>query len=742
MGRIPAGLLQRCRGILGATDRRSGGSGADKAPASSHEFRQAYEALGIGHFWSSDAQGAVTYLSPDAGSALGAGQDWAGLNFADLFVTHIGNAFGERSLAFVLGRKTQFRNILAASGCDESRCNWLVSGSPRHDETGNFAGFVGHIVDVTRQHQSEMENLQQAQSDPLTGLGNRRHMSFLLDRTVAAHTWQGRACATMLIDLDRFKQVNDTLGHPVGDELLRQVAERMAQVVGERQWISRMGGDEFQVILPDFHDRAQLAVLATAIIAALSHGFEIDGHRCQIGASIGIAVSPEDGRNGDELTRHADLALYAAKHAGRGQHCFFNHELLLAADAKRQFEEDLHGALPRGEFELVFQPIVESATGRVTCLEALTRWRHPERGWLPANTFIPTAEKSNAIMRIGEWTLRRACEEAATWPQHLHVAVNLSAPQLADRNLPGFVATALAASGIEPSRLELEIPEDAFLSQIARGDALLGMLTALKRLGVRLVLDDFGTGLSPIGYLKNAPFDRIKIDNSFIHSATDRNAVDKALIGAIVNLAMTLGLETTAERVESMDQLDTVRSLGVSHVQGHVFSKPVPCGELAGLVGAEHWTISPDGPARQRYPRIAMFRSIGLIHEDHYYQATLRNISRSGALVEGVLDVPLGTSFVADFGEGQFALGSVKRSHDLQLGIQFSERLVDDGRGGLCTRHRVLPKHLQAAAIPLNPDDFLNHQARLLSLGKIPLPHFTVAGKSRPLTRTGPHAPP
>ena len=687
----------------------------------------ALESLDIGSLWSTDGEGRLTYLSPNAHNVLTRGDGAKGQTFLDLFVPPRAGIDGQRTLPFVFARRSRFESVIARSEKDGRDIIWSVSGDARADAAGNFIGFRGHIVDVTRERQSAEETSQMAMNDALTGLLNRRHMTALLGRTVTAYMPQRRPCATMLIDLDRFKQVNDTLGHAVGDALLKQVAARLVKVIGEKERICRLGGDEFQVMLPDIDDRGRLGEMAEAIITALSEPYSIEGDRCMIGASVGIAIAPFDGETADELVRNSDLALYAAKHSGRGRFRFYSSELLEAAALRRQLEEDLHDALVRGEFELHYQPLVRIEDNQVVGTEALVRWNHPERGSISPAMFIPIAEESMMICRIGEWILRRACEDAMQWPQHIRVAVNVSPVQFADPGLPRIVASALAATGLDPDRLELEITEGVFLQE---GAATANMFKALKRLGVRLVLDDFGTGYSSLGYLKSAPFDKIKIDQSFIRGATSDETRNRAIIAAIVTLAGALGMDTIAEGVETFDQLEMVRELKIGHVQGYIFSRPVPLAELFKDTPPENWAIVPEGPSKQRHDRRAMFRQIGVIHEDHYYPAMLRNLSLTGAMIEGILDVPLGTRFVLDFGDGQFAVATVVRSREHQQGLAFEEPLTSDGNGGLCTRHRMPQHHLMAAGVPRNADEFFARQASQLANGKISVPRFAVANRT------------
>ena len=701
--------------------------------AAAEDMCATFEALNLGGFWSTNAEGGIVYLSNSLLPVLIPQGHAAGTDFVNLFVRPRAGIDGQRTLPFVFARKGRFEAVIARSERDDREIVWSVSGEPIAGTDGGFAGFRGHIVDVTRDRQNAEEASQLATTDALTGLLNRRHMTNILKRTFAAFAPQRRPCAVMLIDLDRFKQVNDTLGHAVGDTLLKQVAQRLIKVVGDKERICRLGGDEFQVMLPDVDDRGRLGDLAGRIITMLSEPYTIEGNRCTIGTSVGIAVSPFDGESVDDVVRNSDLALYAAKHSGRGRFRFYSNEMLESAEQRRHLEETMHDALIKGEFEIHYQPLVELSSNTVVGTEALVRWNHPESGMISPALFIPIAEESTMICRIGEWVLRKACEDAVEWPGNMRVAVNVSPVQFADPAFPKIVAMALAQTGIDPDRLELELTESVFLQE---GEATNAMFKSLKALGVRLVLDDFGTGYSSLSYLKDAPFDKIKIDQSFVRGATSNANRNRAIISAIVALAEALGMDTIAEGVETFDQLDMVRELRIGHVQGYIFSKPVKNEDLFKGMSDENWVLEPAGPAKQRQERRAMFRTIGVIHEDHYYPVTLRNLSVSGALIEGLLDVPIGTPFMVDFGEGQFEMAEVVRSRDSSQGLRFARDLVNDGNGGLCTRHRFMQHHLIAAGVPRNTEEFMTKQAGLLASGKIRLPTFSIANRSVKRDRT------
>lgn len=716
---------QAGRGLLGKMGQRPAPASSKTSSKDALLLLQNFEESGRGWFWSTDAYGRITYLSESICEKLGGARDaLLGQELIELFLKPDDKEDRQRTLPWVLMRQSKFDDLALQAAGVEAEIWWAVSGRPYHHANGDFAGYRGSGTDITEQRRASKDNDRLATYDALTGLLNRHRMSKLLESTLSAFQMQKRACSIMLIDLDRFKQVNDTLGHPAGDALLKQVAERLIKVVGDREKVSRLGGDEFQIILQDEDDRGNLGDIADKIIKSLSHPYSIDGSRCIIGASVGIAVSPFDGQSSEELVRNADLALYAAKGGGRGRFRFYSSDLLQVAEDRRILEEDLRDALARDEIWLAYQPVVNAQTNIVTGFEALMRWNHPERGNISPALFIPIAEEANLVGELGEWALRKACEEAATWPGKMKVAVNVSPIQFANNDLPKIIKEALSTSGLAPGRLELEITESVFLQDSDDTDT---MFQRLKDIGVRLALDDFGTGYSSLGYLKTAPFDKIKIDQSFVRGATEPGSRNGAIISAIVALAGALGMETTAEGIESLDQLELIRSLHVSHVQGYVYSQPVANDVLVGKCEAGDWEITPAGPAVQRGDRMTMYRKIGAIHENHYYNIVLRNLSVSGALIEGIDDVPLGTKFVLDFGDGQLAISSVVRSMGSQQGLEFEERLVNDGNGGLCTSRRVSPYMMAAAGMPVSnlPPGYYDGVA--VQSGSKSLPAFNTA---------------
>ncbi len=705
--KIPSNGDSASSGASGFFARLNGGAASKvkqfTAQASSKaalELLQNFEESRRGWFWSTDGEGRVTYISEAVCAALGrAHAEVIGSVFMELFSKDEESDDQHRTLPFIFTRQSKFDDLALMAVHGENEIWWSVSGKPVFGAGGEFQGYRGSGVDITEQRRTVRDTSRLAKYDALTGLLNRYRMSKLLETTLTVFQTQQRPCAVMLIDLDRFKHVNDTLGHPVGDALLKQVAERLVKVVGDREKISRPGGDEFQVILQDVEDRGALGDLADRIIKSLSQPYSIEGARCIIGASVGIAVSPFDGVTSEDVIRNADLALYAAKGGGRGRFRFYSSELLQVAEDRRILEEDLRDAIQKKQLWIAYQPSVDVKTNMVTSFEALVRWNHPERGPISPSVFIPIAEEANLVGEIGEWVLREACAQAANWPGKLTVAVNLSPIQFANDLLPKIVENALIASGLEPERLELELTEGVFLQESSDTDA---MFKALKELKVRLALDDFGTGYSSLGYLRTAPFDKIKIDQSFVRGVTEPGSRNGALISAIVALANALDMDVTAEGIESLDQLELIRGLQVTYVQGYIYSQPISNEQLLEKYDIGEWLIEPSGPAVHRGDRLSMFRKVGIVHDNHYYRVIMRNLSLTGALVEGILHVPVGTKFVLDLGDGQLAVSTVVRSKRHQQGLMFEEPLVSDGNGSYCTSRRVPPYSLASAGMPLD----------------------------------------
>ncbi len=534
--------------------------------------------------WQTDASKCLTHVSPRFAYALGAetdqleakpllqilaGETWEAGNFSA----------GLRELAERLKKRESFSDLILPITIKGESHWWEISASPRYDERGIFLGFRGVGSDVTAQRRSADKINHMARFDTLTGLPNRLQVTEALGEAMAeAERWRGR-CAFMMIDLDRFKAVNDTLGHPMGDRLLTRVAERLQSLMTEKNMCGRLGGDEFAIVVRDASDSAELTRLCRSIIETLSKPYEVDQHTLYIGASVGTAVGPRDGRSVEMLIRSADLALYRSKDDGGGAHNAYEPQLHAHAEERRVLEIALHKALERQEFHIHYQPVVSSQGGVIEGFEALLRWSHPELGNVSPARFVPVAEDARLIGPIGEWVLRSACEEAMRWPDTVRIAVNVSAEQLADSNFVTAVISSLAHSRLPAHRLELEVTESVFMRE---GTGAVAVLEQLLKLGVRLALDDFGTGYSSLGYLSKTKFSTIKIDRSFVQGAAKNVPEALAIIRAVVAMADSLGMSTTAEGVETDAEYQLVCRLGCRKVQGYLFGRPmVPADALA-----------------------------------------------------------------------------------------------------------------------------------------------------------------
>jgi len=482
----------------------------------------------------------------------------------------------------------------AAMGTSDSRSPQIAicerkmpNGTVVEVRTGHLpdGSFVQTFTDVTKRVEAEAYVTRLASEDPLTGLPNRRVFRTALDQISSrygdtANTSQsGAGFAVLFMDLDRFKVVNDTIGHRVGDLLLQEVAKRLQNVLRQDDVLARLGGDEFAIVTPSMSGRAELEEFAKAIVGAVVEPYDVAGHQIRTSVSVGIAVGPQDGEDADDLLMAADLALYAVKAANRGTFRFYESSMDKELNDRRQIELDLRIAIEKNELELFYQPIVSARNHAISGFEALARWRHPVKGMVPPVLFIPVAEDSGLIVQLGEWALEQACRQAIIWPGDIKVAVNLSPVQFTTPNLVETVERILAETGLAPHRLELEITERIFM---ADNEDNLVTLRRLKALGVRIAMDDFGTGYSSLSYLRSFPFDKIKIDRTFVTDLAERNEY-VVIVQAVVSIARALGMTTTAEGVETSGQYEFLKALGCDEVQGYLFSPPVAVDKLGEL---------------------------------------------------------------------------------------------------------------------------------------------------------------
>jgi diguanylate cyclase (GGDEF)-like protein len=439
-------------------------------------------------------------------------------------------------------------------------------------------GWLATHEDITERQRAEERIAHMARHDALTDLPNRALLRERLEYELK-RVKRGDCLAVLCLDLDHFKSVNDTLGHPIGDELLKVVSERLRKCTREHDTIARLGGDEFAIIMTAMQQPSDAAALSRRVRDAITKPYDLDGHQIVADISIGISVAPTDANEPDQLLKNADMALYGAKADGRGAYRFFEPEMDARMQQRRELEMDLRKALANGEFQLYYQPLVDLQNNDITGFEALLRWHHPVRGLISPAQFIPIAEETGLIIPLGEWVLRRACEETAKWPGDVKVAVNLSPAQLKSRNLVQVVMSALAESGMPATRLQLEITESVLMQNTF---ATLATLHQLRALGVQIAMDDFGTGYSSLSYLRSFPFDKIKIDRSFVEDLSN-GAEPLAIVRAIASLAKSLSMISTAEGVETQQQFEKLQSVGCTEMQGYIFSQARPAEEIVQL---------------------------------------------------------------------------------------------------------------------------------------------------------------
>ncbi len=525
---------------------------------------QEYEQRGVGWLWAVDDENRVTYISARMSMMLNRpASQLLGHSLPSLLG-------GNAELGRVLLEKQTFNSLEMELGTPRGT-RWIsMSGDPIIDTAGRFEGFRGVGSDITEIRQTQERLTHLANVDVLSGLPNRGRVRQLLGEALRGATSGNVPCAIMFLDLDGFKPVNDTFGHPKGDAVLRAVAKRLVDEVAANGTVGRMGGDEFAIVVNDAQSRKTVEQLADRIIGSIREPYMIDQTEIRIGVSIGCAFGPIDGATVDDLILKADLALYQAKDAGRGCARYFSSELQSEQEDRVRLENDLRSAIASKQFHLVFQPLINARNQKLIGFEALLRWNHPQRGFVPPNIFIPVAEESGLMPALGEWIIDEACRATGTWPEPITVALNLSPKQI-QAGLPNLVSEALARYKVPGNRIELEVTEGVFLGD---NGPTLDILKRLRTLGVGIALDDFGTGYSSIGYLNKAIFHKLKIDGSFVREAGSRPE-NVAIIQSIVQLAKSFRMSVTAEGVETAEDFERMRDLGCDIIQGYLFGKPL-----------------------------------------------------------------------------------------------------------------------------------------------------------------------
>jgi diguanylate cyclase (GGDEF)-like protein len=449
---------------------------------------------------------------------------------------------------------------------------WSLTAKAMYDQNGDFKGYRGVGRDVTANRESRLQIEHMARHDPLTEVGNRVLLSEDFDRAVSRYQRFGDAFSVLVLDLDRFKQINDSFGHAGGDEMLRAVASMLSQLRGETDTLARIGGDEFAILHASGEDPQSASVLASRIIDKLSQPINLRCGLVHVGVSIGIACAPIDGTDPDQLMRNADLALYRAKTEGRNRYRFFDSSLDAVARRRNMIEQELALAIAEESLNVHYQPLVDTQSRRVVCAEALLRWNHPTLGAISPAEFIPIAEESGQIGTLGSWVLRQACRDAANWPDDIRIAVNLSSRQFLSPGLLPLVENALQQNELPANRLELEVTESLLMETTIGVEQT---LASLKRLGLRIALDDFGTGFSSLSYLRRYRFDKIKVDQSFI-SDLESNSDSRAIVDSVIRLARDLKMSVAAEGVETTGQFELLRQMGCGEIQGYLAGRPMP----------------------------------------------------------------------------------------------------------------------------------------------------------------------
>ena len=554
-----------------------------------------FEETGHEWFWAADSDGTLERASEELRSVL-ANADARFLNVEQQACLILCDKREPNVLAEALQSKNDFQDVKVPIDLD-GVVHWIAfTGRVSVRDDGSFSGYIGVCADVTKEKQAEEKIVEMAMMDGLTNLHNRTSFYAEMDTIVRRLERYGTPFSLMFLDLDKFKLVNDSYGHHVGDGLLKEAASRILKVLRGNDVVGRLGGDEFAIIVEETSDPVFIAKLAARIIQEVSLPYKVEGETLYIGVSVGVALAPVHGTQREQLLRNADLALYRAKDDGRGVFRYFEAQMDFEQRERRMLEQEMRQALTDEEFEMKFQPMICTKTGRVVCMEALIRWNHEIRGLLPPDEFIYIAEQSNLIVDVGRWSLLSACRTATSWPEDVSVAVNVSALHFMRSDVIGDIADVLKATGLPPSRLEIEITESILIDH---NDETVTKLRGLKDLGITIAMDDFGTGYSSLGYLTRFRFDRLKIDKSFLKEL-DKNDDRKAIVYAISTLGENLGIAITVEGVETIEHVEFLKTIYCDQAQGFYYSRPISADQVAGFVlktFSETVAIKPVKPA-------------------------------------------------------------------------------------------------------------------------------------------------
>lgn len=654
--------------------------------------------------WATDADGRISSIHAPGLASLGVAVDqMVGKHLASVFEDFQGDGAiaQQRPLPLKMSARAKIRNHVVRCVSDEAEGGqsvWLqISGLPQFKGDA-FTGYLGLAADVTHWIAHHQARMLQEKYDEVTECYNAVHFGKRFEAAFKGLTNAERPCTLIILEIDRYQDTLERYGVGTMDLLVAELASRMKATLRHRGEIGRLAADQFRILMPDVDDRGDLAELAEHFVKLLSQPYRVNGRRILASVSIGLAIAPYDATTGADLVDAANLALRSARQSGGGSYCIFSPEMTEEATRLDRIEEELEGALDRGEFGLQYTPLVAAGNNEVWSLRADLFWNSPELGEVLPDIFWPMIEISGASSHFGAWMLGQACRDAVVWPASLKLALAPPPGLLRDPDFRKILSGTLRETAFEAARLEIEISEE-WLS--ADTDTARQLGDGLSALGVKLLASDFGAGSSAITLLADMGFARVVLSPSLVSEWAAQPERTNAILAATLSITRSFGVPASVRDVDAMDVLDAVIACGADFVEGPVFSAPLAQDQITAEDSPVLSTFKPKGFARQRAERITVLRKIGLIHEDHYYEALLKNISRTGAKIAGIAGVPVGTEVVLDLGNGQLAMAKVVNSDEKNQGLKFEVPLVADGNGGLMTRHRISPYTLAKAGLPI-----------------------------------------